>query len=911
MLELKKLDWYSWTRRCLMAFCVAFGLSENAASQGAFLILDTTQHVRLYDFAEYCTAPTEGKRIDEITKLPFVPFSTDFKPLAADTHWLRFSLKNSHPQSIYMLLSIDHWDFATIYHEQGENLWASKESGVLMPYWQRPIQTGHIPYLQIAIRPISEQTYYVKLVNKSNFHKTNQLVFKSLEGLSLRNFESVRQDYEERRFWQGIYIGAMLLMTFYNLSLFVFVRDKSYLYYSLFIFFDVFANAILEGFGLEYIWPSFPVLNLYSAYPIYSFSWLFFDIFIIHFLNIRQTAANWAFKAIVGLAAAKMLFVVLAMFDVWWLSYHLGMVVLSVIAILIANISAMRNKYRPARFLFLANIFFLFGFLVQTLAAQVVIPQNIYTLNATQFGDVLQILLFSLALADRINSMRDELEEQHIEQERLKYTQEMERKRIAEEQKVQLELEVKRRTHEIEAINDELSDQKAELERSQTEIKQAFNDIMVISEVGKDITSELGIKSIVTRVYEHISKLMDADVFAIGMYDSEKQELEFEEYLIKGVPQPKVTLSIDEEDRISLWCLTNKKPLFINDFDLEYSMYLKTKRPSKIVESRQSLLYFPLETEHGVIGVLTVQSMRKNAYNQKHFKILESLAAYIAIALDNTAAYLQIDEDRKEIELKNRQITASLRYASDIQEILLPSEEVFVKFFKESFIIYKPKDIVSGDFYWIREFQNKVFLGVGDCTGHGVPGAFMTMLGISLLDQIVLDFGYSNDLVGILTSLNTNIQKLLKQDAQENSDGMDLALCIIASDRNDSQKKNIVYAGAKRNLYYFRDSKAQLFELKGAKKSIGGSPKKRSNLEFLQEELILSVGNELYFTTDGYADQASETREKIGSTRLKEALALNANADMAFQKDYLLDMLAKHQGEAEQRDDITIIGLRL
>ncbi|TAF31843.1 MAG: hypothetical protein EAZ57_10725 [Cytophagales bacterium] len=898
---------------CTFALLLVCSMSADILrAQGAYLIVDTTQHVRLYDFAEYCVAPTQGKNIKDIVGLPFVPFSPEWKPTPGqDTHWLRFSLNNSHHQAINMLLSVDHWDFATIYHEQGDDLWTSKESGILMPYWQRPLQTGHAPYLQIVLNRMGEQTYYLKLENKSNFHRNNQLVFKSFESLSIRNFESVERDYEERRFWQGIYIGAMLLMTFYNLSLFVFLRDKNYLFYSLFIFFDVFANAILEGFALEYIWPSFPYWNLYSAYPIYSLSWIFFDIFIIFFLNIRQTAKNWTFQLIIGLALAKVLFIVLALFDIWAITFHLAAVTISVVVILMANIIAIRNKYRPARFLLLANIFFLLGFVIQTLAAQGLIIQNMYTLNATQFGDVLQILIFSLALSDRINAMRDELEEQRIKQERLKYTQEMERKRIAEEQKIQLELEVKRRTQEIEAINDELVEQKAELEKNQLEIKQAYNDIMVISEVGKDITSELGIKSIVARVYEHINKLMDAHVFAIGMYDQQEQSLTFDEYLVNGEAQNKVVLSLDEEDRISLWCLINKKPLFINDFDLEYSLYLKSKKPSKIVESRQSLLYFPLETEHGVIGVLTVQSLKKNAYNQKHFKILESLAAYIAIALDNTAAYLQIDEDKKEIELQNRQITASLRYASDIQEILLPSEEVFIRFFKESFIIYKPKDIVSGDFYWVREFQQNVFLAVGDCTGHGVPGAFMTMLGISLLDQIVLDFGYAHDLVGILNSLNENIQKLLKQDAQENSDGMDIALSVISPSKDTPGRKQIVFAGAKRNLYYFRDSKSELFELKGAKKSIGGSPKKRSNQTFTQESITLSVGNELYFTTDGFADQASETREKIGSTKLKQALALNANKDMSFQKNYLLNLLQQHQGEADQRDDITIIGLRL
>lgn len=271
---------------------------------------------------------------------------------------------------------------------------------------------------------------------------------------------------------------------------------------------------------------------------------------------------------------------------------------------------------------------------------------------------------------------------------------------------------------------------------------------------------------------------------------------------------------------------------------------------------------------------------------------------------------LTIDSDitkRKETELfilkQSQDITNSIHYAKRIQNALLAPSEWFREIFgKNHFIFYRPKDIVSGDFYWLHQQQNKVYIAVADCTGHGVPGAFMSILGISLLNQIVTtkDYANAND---ILNQLRIKLKQSLRQTGKtlETFDGMDITLCII-----NKQEAAIQFSGAYNSLYRIRNHIIE--EFKGNKMPIGIYI--NDDEPFTNINLTLHPEDKFYLSTDGIFDQfGGERNSKFMSKRFKETILKSKNLSFAEQKRSLEQTLLQWQGiNNEQIDDICVIG---
>ncbi|MBD0404237.1 two-component regulator propeller domain-containing protein [Flammeovirga sp. EKP202] len=267
----------------------------------------------------------------------------------------------------------------------------------------------------------------------------------------------------------------------------------------------------------------------------------------------------------------------------------------------------------------------------------------------------------------------------------------------------------------------------------------------------------------------------------------------------------------------------------------------------------------------------------------------------------------QLQKANGEIVSKNRHITDSIRYAQTMQEAILPIKESYDFFFQNHFIIFKPKDIVSGDFYWVstKDDQNRLFVAVVDCTGHGVPGAFMSMIGVSLLNKIVNEYNIETP-SEILQYLDEGIRKALKQEQSKNTDGMDLS--IVRIDKNE--KNELCFASAKGSMFLYNTSDQNLKRVIGDKKSIGGKQRKQKK-EFTDQYFQLQKGDRFYMLTDGYIDQCDIDRKKFGTVKFEKILSQTSM--MSFDKQYklLLDVLRIHQGKEEQRDDITILGFEL
>jgi serine phosphatase RsbU (regulator of sigma subunit) len=283
----------------------------------------------------------------------------------------------------------------------------------------------------------------------------------------------------------------------------------------------------------------------------------------------------------------------------------------------------------------------------------------------------------------------------------------------------------------------------------------------------------------------------------------------------------------------------------------------------------------------------------------------------------------QVTERTTEILTKNeiledqkKEIMDSITYASRIQEAILPDINEIKKTLPQSFVLFKPKDIVSGDFYYFHNssatlskdiLNASVFIAAVDCTGHGVPGAFMSMLGKESLDKAISISDVPSE---ILSLLNKFVKQSLKQDNNKDAtrDGMDIAFCKIVSRENEAGA-HIYFSGANRPIWIIRKDTREVQEIKATKTAIGGLTP--TDQTFDQHEIILHPGDTIYLTSDGYADQFSPEDKKLMTRKFKEVLLSICDKPMHEQEKHLRDFHVNWKGLMEQTDDILVIGIRI
>jgi ligand-binding sensor domain-containing protein/serine phosphatase RsbU (regulator of sigma subunit) len=259
---------------------------------------------------------------------------------------------------------------------------------------------------------------------------------------------------------------------------------------------------------------------------------------------------------------------------------------------------------------------------------------------------------------------------------------------------------------------------------------------------------------------------------------------------------------------------------------------------------------------------------------------------------------------RDMIEMKNASITSSILYASQIQNAIFPPEEFINKLFPENFILNLPKDIVSGDFYWLATKDNKIVFTVADCTGHGVPGSFMSLLGITLISEIVNVIGIVES-DEIVTTLRDMVVDSLQQKrkAITTSDGMDIAVCVL-----DKKNKTIQFTGGMNDLIYIHKGKLEVIEADHLSVSVLYSDFGK----FTKKEIHFEKGDLVYLASDGFQDQFGGKRDKkFLRQRFHTLLAEIHQMPMALQKEELEKRLQEWMGSTVQTDDITVMGIRL
>ncbi len=320
---------------------------------------------------------------------------------------------------------------------------------------------------------------------------------------------------------------------------------------------------------------------------------------------------------------------------------------------------------------------------------------------------------------------------------------------------------------------------------------------------------------------------------------------------------------------------------------------LEAQKQKEENEFRQTIIYFILL---GLIGIVIFTFFIFRSKQQEK-KANDELRFTLDI----------VNENKKEIEHKNKAIMDSINYAKRIQTAILPSDDDFKNALPSSFVFFQPRDIVSGDFYFLAQKEHKTIVAAVDCTGHGVPGALMSMMGKEIIAQIIDNYKiYEADL--ILNELHKGVRKALKQADNRNHDGMDLALVVI-----DNQQQEVQFAGAKNPIVYIQNG--ELFYIKGDKETIGGQQREKDRV-FTRHTIPFSQESDtmIYLFSDGFQDQfGGVANKKISIARLKELFLSIHQQPMLAQHNALKQYFATWvaQSNAKQIDDVLILGICL
>jgi serine phosphatase RsbU (regulator of sigma subunit) len=275
------------------------------------------------------------------------------------------------------------------------------------------------------------------------------------------------------------------------------------------------------------------------------------------------------------------------------------------------------------------------------------------------------------------------------------------------------------------------------------------------------------------------------------------------------------------------------------------------------------------------------------------------------ILREKEVSAMEISRQREELAIKNKNITDSINYAARIQNALLPTWDNFKNTLPESFVLFKPKDIVSGDFYWINQHGNKIYVAAVDCTGHGVPGAFVSIIGFELFRKITTSEQGSNPAM-ILDTLNDNFAEIFSDGEQVYlNDGMDLSLCVI-----DKKEKSLDFSGAFNPLYLVRNE--TIIEVKADRFSVGADVHPSASRQlFKSHKIFLQPDDIFYIFSDGYADQfGGPEGKKFKYRRFRHLLLTIHKLPLDKQESILDESIEEWKGDTEQIDDILVIGIR-
>ncbi len=367
----------------------------------------------------------------------------------------------------------------------------------------------------------------------------------------------------------------------------------------------------------------------------------------------------------------------------------------------------------------------------------------------------------------------------------------------------------------------------------------------------------------------------------------------------------------------------------VNRRNLESALKLNEREMEVMVKNQQLNEYTEeLQSINANLGELNNKfranekelKYKNGLLNESVEQLKELVEAYEEVNQRNIESAAKLMDRERELQEKNallaqvyRKVSESITYAERIQKAMLPPLEAIQQILPESFVFFRPRDVVSGDFYWMLEHNYKIFVVVGDCTGHGVPGAFMSTIGMTMLYDIlnIMGGGAPDEILQILDS---RLRLLLRQAEGKNSDGMEISICVIdkAPEYIEAMMKprKVVFASAGGALKYF--SNGQLHVVQGNKNSVGQKFKGVPSAKFHKHVIEVDAMSTFYLASDGFQDQlGGDENRRFLRKRFEELLQTTHTLPMDQQPAFLESNLRAWQGKERQTDDIVVIGFRL
>ncbi|MCH2223658.1 MAG: tetratricopeptide repeat protein [Crocinitomicaceae bacterium] len=453
-----------------------------------------------------------------------------------------------------------------------------------------------------------------------------------------------------------------------------------------------------------------------------------------------------------------------------------------------------------------------------------------------------------------------------------------------------------------------------ELKRRSDDLNKLNSKLETVADLGQELASKLDFEELLELISSHINKVMKVDILYVGLLDRDKNIISFPFYMRSNERINREEISMENEGKFSVWCIKNERDLVINDMDKEATSYIITSDlTSKLPASVMIVL---LRVENKTIGVLGIHSFDRKAFSNDKVSVVKSLGAYVSIALMNAQVYKKINNLYSLLEIKNKEILDSINYSQRLQQAIFPKKKLLNEKFKGCFIFYRPRDIISGDFYWMQQVEDRLAFALADSTGHGVPGALVSLVCSNALDRSVNELGLTDPSL-VIDKAREYVVQTFNKSSNEVRDGMDLSFCVFEGNK-------VYYSGANSSLWIVRKNEhivdicndveiamsgteRSILELKGDKQPVGVY---ENMFPFSQKELELIEGDIIYMFSDGYADQfGGKQGKKLKRIAFKKIILELANKpfeeqQIGFEKHFL-----DWKGEYDQVDDVSIIGI--
>lgn len=466
----------------------------------------------------------------------------------------------------------------------------------------------------------------------------------------------------------------------------------------------------------------------------------------------------------------------------------------------------------------------------------------------------------------------------------------------------------------LDSLQNVLSDRQEELARTNLRLDQRTEEI---NQLNIEIDQQ---REQLTKLSNDVNlkqKDLEGKVRLLGSQEARIQEKEKEILELNGDISKKENARLAQQRFMDeQYKKSAKQQLLINEQEDRINLQ------NQLIEQQKLLLVFLLILSLLIITTIfliyrayRVKKRANRILREKNGIIQDQNKAISSQKEEISAQRDQLQDINRKIERQNENIRASIFYGLTIQQAILPDLKEIERIF-ESLILYYPKDIVSGDFYWLsnlgrnRNGEETIFIAVADCTGHGVPGAFLSMIGSRMLSAIVNE-SKVRETDTILELIDQRLRHALNQPKSENDDGMDICLCKIIRKGGGKQENQLVYlsfSGAKRSLYLRRGGR-DVEIIKGDRRTTGGGHFNPN--PFSKHELSLQKGDRIYLTTDGLMDQHSPLRIRYRAKRFVEFLNRYGNLPMKEQQVRLEQELHAYRSDENQTDDITVVGLKL